>query len=63
MYKNKTDKHLILLLSCEADKVAWRELYERHHLGLYRFLLRFLNGNKGMHSRVVMHNPSYILEI
>jgi RNA polymerase sigma-70 factor (ECF subfamily) len=53
MYKNETDKHLIFLLSSEVDKDAWRELYERHHLGLYRFLLRFLNGNEGMAEDIV----------
>lgn len=34
-------------MASEVDKDAWRELYERHHLRLYRFLLRFLNGNEG----------------
>ncbi len=34
------------MLSSKFDKDAWRELYERHHLRLYRFLLRFLNGNE-----------------
>ena len=48
MYKNETDKNLIFLLSSEVDKGAWRELYERHHPRLYRFLLRFLNGNEGL---------------
>lgn len=53
MYKNETDKSLILLLSSEVDRDAWRELYERHHLGLYRFLLRFLNGNEVMAKDIV----------
>lgn len=46
MYKEKTDKHLIFLLSENTDIDAWRELYERHHLRLYRFLLRYSNGDE-----------------
>ena len=53
MYKNDTDKHLVSLLLIEVDKGAWRELYERHHLTLYRFLLRFLNGNEAMAKDIV----------
>ena len=53
MYKHDTDKHLVSLLSVEVDKGAWRELYERHHLTLYRFLLRFLNGNEAMAKDIV----------
>jgi RNA polymerase sigma-70 factor (ECF subfamily) len=71
MKKNSTDKQLMLHLSQNQSKDAWRELYERHHLRLYRFLLRYLEGNEDMakdlvqdvfvkvHEKAHQFNPKY----
>ena len=53
MQSKSTDQELMLQLSQNQSKDAWRELYVRHHLRLYHFLLRQLQGNESLAKDVV----------
>src|SRR5689334_19384443 len=41
LHDNYTDDHLFQLLS-ESDQLAFTELYNRYHAGIYRYLLTFV---------------------